>query len=179
MSWQRTVGNGAVVALLATYRGGGGTPSIRLHGETSGTYDGGTSTVARQRVRRGAGCECPAEDPCLRATGTLAITYRVDVHIVMPPMPEGLSTCQQRRVRAFLHDVLGPHERDHARRLHTYDGTTRRPFDVTGCGRAALDTEVSSTLQQMHDDEAKDRAAAADKLSSAIDPFERDIDLDC
>ncbi|HEY7042959.1 MAG TPA: hypothetical protein VH419_04755 [Nocardioidaceae bacterium] len=176
---QRTVGNRAVTALVAAYDGNGHTPPIRLHGRTFGTFDGGSSSVQQQRVRRATGCDCPAEDPCLRATGSLAIGYHVDVTIEMPPMPDGLSQCQQRRVRTFLRDVLGPHEQEHARRLRTYNGTTRRPFDVTGCGRSGLDTAVTTKLQQMHDDEADARAKTADQLSLAIDPFERDIDLDC
>ena len=176
---QQTVGNRAVAALVATYAGNGNAPSIRLHGETSGHYDDGKSQILNPRVRRATGCDCPAEDPCLRATGTLAITYHVDVTTVMPDMPDGLNACQQRRVRAFLRDVLGPHEQEHARRIRTYNGATSHPFDIKGCGRSALDTEVKTTLQQMHDDEAADRAAKADALSLAIDPFDRDIDLNC
>ena len=41
-------------------------------------------------------------------------------------MPGGLSDCQERRVRDFLRNVLGPHEQEHARLLQTYDGTTSR-----------------------------------------------------
>jgi hypothetical protein len=94
-------------------------------------------------------------------------------------MPGGLSECQQGRVRAFLRDVLGPHEQEHARRLRTYNGTTRRTYSITGCGRAGLESAMSSQLQQMHDDEAAARATASDQLSAAIDPFNRPIDLDC
>jgi hypothetical protein len=111
----------------------------------------------------------------VRVTGTLVVTYHVDVTIRMPDMPAGLTPCQQRRVRAFLRDVLRPHENDHARRLRTYNGTTRRQFDLTGCGRDA----VQERLQDMHDTEAASRATNADALSAAIDPFTREIDLDC
>jgi hypothetical protein len=76
---------------------------------------------------------------------------------------------------ARLRDVLRPHENDHARRLRTYDGTTKRAFDITGCGQAA----VQEKLQEMHDTEATDRAAKADALSAAIDPFTREINLGC
>jgi len=174
MELQQTVGNRAVSVTLM-----GGPANVNLHGETSGSYDGGTSVVSKPKVARSKGCDCPDEDPCLRAKGTIAVTYHVDVTIQMPPVPDGLSECQQRRVRAFLRDVLGPHEQEHARRLRTYNGTTRRPYSITGCGRAGLDSEMSSKLQQMHDDEAATRAEAADKLSAAIDPFKRPIDLDC
>jgi hypothetical protein len=94
-------------------------------------------------------------------------------------VPGGLTACQERRVRTFLRDVLGPHEQDHARRLRSYDGTTRRPFKVTACGREALDTDVQCKIQQMHTDEHDQRSDAADKKSAAIDPFERKIDLNC
>ncbi len=168
-----------MAGMVASYDGNGGGPSVRLHGETSGNFDGGTSKVLDRKVARAKGCDCPAEDPCLRGTGTLQVKYHVDVTTVMPDMPDGLSACQQRRVREFLRNVLGPHEQEHARRLKTYNSVTQRRFDVTGCGRSGLDTEVTSKLQQMHDDEAAARQDAADKLSLAIDPFERDIDLDC
>jgi hypothetical protein len=93
----------------------------------------------------------------------------------MPDMPDGLTPCQQRRVRAFLRDVLGPHEREHARRFHTYDGTKVHPIDFTGCGMQ----ELQAHLQQIHDDEESQRQRDADALSAAIDPFNRPVDLDC
>lgn len=174
LALQQTVGNRAVSIALR-----GGPVSVNLHGETKGNYDGGTSVVSKPKIARAKGCDCPDEDPCLRATGTIAVTYHVDVDIRMPEMPEGLSECQERRVRSFLRDVLGPHEQEHARRLRTYNGTTRRPYSITGCGRTGLETEMSTKLQEMHDTEAADRATASDNLSAAIDPFVRPIDLDC
>ena len=115
----------------------------------------------------------------MTGTGTLKVTYSVDVAITMPDMPAGLTPCQQGRVRDFLTDVLEPHEQEHAKRLRTYDGTTTRQFSVTGCGRGALDSAVNKKLQKMHNDEAAARADAAEKHSKAIDPFNRDINLDC
>jgi hypothetical protein len=171
---QRTVGNRAVSVALH-----GGPVSVSLHGETKGNYDGGTSVVGKPKIVRAKGCDCPDEDPCLRATGTIAVTYHVDVDIRMPGMPDGLNECQQGRVRTFLRNVLGPHEQDHARRLRTYNGTTRRAYSITGCGKAGLETEMATKLQEMHDTEAADRATKSDDLSAAIDPFVRPIDLDC
>ncbi len=164
---QRAAGNRA-----ATLLAGG----VNLHGETTASYDGGRSQVLNPQVRRTEGCaECPADEPCLRYTGTLVVRYNADITIRMPDMPGDLTTCQQRRVRAFLRDVLGPHEQDHARRFRGYNGTTRRAFVLTGCGRAALQEQ----LQSMHDTQAEQRAAAADARSAAIDPFVREVDLDC
>jgi len=135
--------------------------------------------VLDAKVAPAKGCKCPPKAPCLTGTGTLQVTYSVDVTITMPDMPTGLTACQQRRVREFLTNVLEPHEQEHARRLRTYDGTTKRPFSVNGCGRAALDSAVNKKLQKMHKDEAAARASAAEKLSLAIDPFDRPIDLKC
>lgn len=127
-------------------------------------------------LRRATGCtDCPAEDPCVRATGALTVTYHADVSIRMPDVPGGLTACQQGRVRDFLRTVLGPHEEEHARRFRTYSGTTVRPFTLLGCGRA----DVQEQLQAMHETEATERAARADALSAAIDPFTREFELDC
>jgi hypothetical protein len=178
---QRSVGNAAARQLLTepprsepTVHGGG--PSVSLHGDTTANYDGGKSDWKAKSINRASGCtECPDDDPCVRAVGTFTVTYHADVTIRMPDMPDGLTECQQRRVRAFLRDVLGPHEREHARRFRRYDGTTTHPIDFTGCGRDALQEH----LQEIHDTEEAQRHSDADALSAAIDPFNRPIDLDC
>lgn len=176
---QRSVGNAAARQLMtsgatrSTVHGGG---SISLHGETTADFDGGKSGWAPRSVRRAKDCtDCPEDNTCVHATGTFTVRYHADVTIRMPDMPDGLTPCQQRRVRAFLRDVLGPHEREHARRFHTYDGTKVHPIDFTGCGRDALQAH----LQQIHDDEETHRHTDADALSAAIDPFNRPVDLDC
>jgi len=176
---QRAAGNRAVAGLVAAHAGGGKGAGITLHGQTLPHFDGGTTEVLDAKVSPAKGCKCPPKAPCLTGTGTLQVTYSVDVTITMPDMPTGLTACQQRRVRDFLTNVLEPHEQEHARRLRTYDGTTTRAFSVTGCGRTALDKAVNKKLQKMHNDEASARASAAEKLSLAIDPFNRPVDLNC
>ena len=37
----------------------------------------------------------------MTGTGTLQVTYKVDVTIVMPGVPGGLTACQERRVKRF------------------------------------------------------------------------------
>jgi hypothetical protein len=176
---QRLSGNRAVAQLMRVYEGRGNAPSISLHGQTVPSYDGGTSKILNPQVTRKKDCDCPDEEPCLTGTGTLQVTYKVHVTITMPGVPGGLTRCQERRVRTFMRDVLGPHEQDHARRLRSYDGTTRRPFTVTACGRQQLDGDVQGKVQQMHDDEHDKRAVDADARSAAIDPFDKVIDLGC
>lgn len=176
---QRLAGNRAVTQLVTAHAGNGRAGSITLHGQAEPVFDGGTGTVLSPRVNRKRGCDCPQDEPCLAGSGTLKVTYKVDVTITMPPMPGGLSDCQQGRVRDFLRTVLGPHEQDHARRLRSYDGTTRRPFTVSACGRQALDEAVNTHIQKMQDTEHAQRSAAAEARSAAIDPFNRPVDLTC
>jgi hypothetical protein len=178
---QRSAGNAAVRQLLtqparATPTVHGGGPSVTLHGDTTADYNGGVSNWKAKSMKHANSCpDCPDDDPCLHAVGTFTITYHANVTITMPDMPGALTDCQQRRVRAFLRDVLGPHEREHARRFHTYDGTTSHPIDFTGCGTSALQEH----LEEIHDNEEAKRHSDADALSAAIDPFNRPIDLDC
>ncbi len=61
------------------------------------------------------------------------------------------------------------------RRFRTYNGRTVLPLDLTGCGLADLRTQVVA----IHDTEAAQRQANADALSAEIDPFAREVGLDC
>jgi hypothetical protein len=176
---QRTAGNRAVAQLVAAYHGGGTAVQVSLHGTTTPDFDGGNSKVLSARVVRAKGCDCVGDEPCYEGSATLQVTYSVKVTIEMPDVPEGLSTCQERRAREFLRNVLGPHEQEHARRLRTYNGTTTRPFAVKACGRDAVHQAAQAKAQEMHETEAEQRAQKADALSQAIDPFQRKIDLDC
>jgi hypothetical protein len=176
---QRLAGNRAVAQLMRTFDGNGKSGSITLHGQAEPFFDGGNAKVLNAQVKRKKGCDCPQDEPCMTGSGTLKVTYKVDVTITMPDVPGGLTACQERRVRDFLRNVLGPHEQDHATRLRSYDGTTSRAFSVTACGRSALDEAVNTKIQQMQTDEHDQRSADAEKKSAAIDPFNRPIDLNC
>jgi hypothetical protein len=155
----------------------GGCDGLSLHGQTNATFNGGHWSVAGQRVATSSSCgECPPGARCLHLTGTLVTSYSTSVTIHMPGVPGGLTQCEAARVRAFLRDVLAPHERDHERRFRTYDGQTRNPLDLTGCGMA----DLTSQIQAIQAAEDSQRQAAANALSAAIDPFVRAIDCsDC
>jgi len=176
---QQAYGNRAVSQLMRTFDGNGKSGSISLHGQAEPFFDGGNAKVLNTQVKRKKGCDCPQDEPCMTGSGTLKVTYQVTVTITMPDMPGGLSDCQERRVRDFLRNVLGPHEQEHKRLLKTYDGTTSRAFSVTACGRSALDEAVNGKIQQMQTDEHDQRSADAEKKSAAIDPFNKLVDLNC
>jgi hypothetical protein len=189
LALQRQAGDGEVVeqvvpAAPLTGRGEpveveveGGCDGLSLHGQTNATFNGGRFRVSGQRVTTSAACgECPPGARCLHLTGTLVSDYSAAVTITMPPVPGGLSRCEAARVRAFLTNVLLPHEREHRRRFKTYDGRTRNPLDLTGCGMDDLQSQVAA----IHAAEDGPRQAAANALSGAIDPFVRIVDCsDC
>jgi hypothetical protein len=55
-----------------------------------------------------------------------------------------------------------------------YNGTTRRPFDLTLCR-----SEFDSAIRAMFEAEEDARRQAAQDASDALDPFHFDVDLDC
>src|SRR5215469_8598249 len=107
----------------------GGCDGLSLHGQANATFDGGRGSVSGQKVTTSTACGDCGGQPCLHMTGTLVTKYSVSVAITMPGVPDGLTACERRSVRAFLTNVLLPHEKDHERRFKTYNGTTRNPVD--------------------------------------------------
>ena len=153
----------------------GGCDGLSLHGQTTPTFKR-NSTVEHQRTSRGQGCGCASGVQCIHVTGTRVTNYSVSVAISMPSVPGGLTPCERGKVQDFLNNVLRPHELDHKARFETYNGQTRNPLDITGCGQADLNSQIGA----IQDAENTPRQAAAQALSDAIDPFVRTIDCsDC
>jgi len=154
----------------------GGCDGLSLHGQANATYNGGRAQVAGQKVSTSGACGDCGEQQCLHLTGTLVTNYAVSVAITMPPMPGGLTPCEQGKVRTFLRNVLLPHEKDHESRFKTYNGQTKNPVDITGCGRDDLQAQITNLVTN----EDAQRQANANALSAAIDPFVATIDCtDC
>lgn len=154
----------------------GGCDGLSLHGQANATYNGGRAQVAGQKVTTSSACGDCGEQQCLHLTGTLVTNYAVSVAITMPPMPDGLTPCEQGKVRTFLRTVLLPHEKDHQARFKTYNGQTKNPVDITGCGRDDLQAQITALVTN----EDAQRQANANALSAAIDPFVATIDCsDC
>lgn len=154
----------------------GGCDGLSLHGQTNATFNGGSWSVAGQKVTTSSACGDCGSQQCLHMTGTLVASYSASVTITMPGVPGGLTPCEAAKVRTFLRTVLLPHEKDHERRFKTYNGTTRNPLDLTGCGMDDLRSQIAA-VQAAEDGP---RQAAANALSAAIDPFVRTVDCsDC
>ena len=150
--------------------------SLRLEGRTDADFDGGAFETKNVRVRRATTCENCLEGECSHVTGTLVANYHVNTTVTLPSVADipDLSRCQQQRVRNAINTVLAPHEQEHVRAFRTYNGATRRPFDLTLCR-----SEFDSAIQQMFDAEESARRSAAQAASDALDPFHFDVDLDC
>ena len=185
---QRTAGNAAVHHALgigellpvavsgkpSRWSAGGG--SFSVHGVTDANFDGGTGKMLNQKATPSKNCtDCP-EGQCMHVTGTLQVTYHVDVTVTMPDVPDGLNACEEGKVRRFINTTLRDHENDHVRRFKTYNGTKNIPINITACGEG----DATDQVQAIHDADEQKRQSDAQALSDAIDPFTKSIDLsDC
>jgi hypothetical protein len=152
----------------ATASGG----AFSVHGQADATFDGGTGKMLNQKVQKSTACkDCP--DDCMRVTGTLSVTYHVDVAVTLPDVPDGLNACEEAKVRQFINTTLRAHENEHVRRFKTYNGTKAIPINLTGCS----ESDVQAQVQALHDADEQPRQAAAQALSDAIDPFTASVDL--
>jgi hypothetical protein len=185
---QRTAGNAAVRHALGT---GNLRPiavygertsasalagAFSVHGQADATFDGGTGKMVNQKATPSKTCtDCP-EGQCMHVTGTLIVTYHVDVAVTLPEVPDGLNACEEARVRQFINTTLRDHENEHVRRFKTYNGTRAIPVNLSACGEA----DATAQVQTLHDTDEQKRQADAQALSDAIDPFTKSIDLsDC
>ena len=174
---QGVFGNAALQRLLgAESHASGFGGAFSVHGQADATFDGGTGKMLNQKARKSKACEDCAEGECVHVTGTLQVTYHVDVAITLPDVPDGLNACEEAKVRQFINTTLRAHENEHARRFRTYNGQKNIPINVTGCGEG----DVQSQVQALHDADEQKRQGDAQALSDAIDPFTKSIDLsDC
>jgi hypothetical protein len=151
--------------------------TIRLEGETTAQFDGGTSQIRNEHVERATDCTGCDDSRCLRVTGVLVLNYRVTTQVSLPSVNDypDLTPCQRRRVQDAIDNVLAPHEQEHVRAFETYNGTVEHPFDLEVCSTA----DANAQLQAIHDTDAAQREADAQQESDALDPFHFDVDLDC
>jgi hypothetical protein len=150
--------------------------TLRLQGRTDANFDGGSFHTQNVVARGATDCEGCSGKACLHVTGTLIATYAVTTRVTLPQVSDypDLTPRQQQRVRDAIENVLAPHEQAHVRAFATYNGTTRRPFDLTLC-RSAFEDAIRS----MFTAEEQARHQAAQAASDALDPFHFDVDLSC
>ena len=154
----------------------GGLAGVSVHGDTQANYNGGVTSIVGQKAKKSEDCGgCPPGQTCVHVTGTRVSNYNAAVTIKMPSVPSGLSACEAAAVRKFINTTLRAHELDHKKRFETYNGTTRVPFDLTGCGMGS----ITEQLNDIHMAEADERKDAAEAKSAEIDPFTEPIPSDC
>lgn len=149
---------------------------IRLAGRTEGEFDGASYETRRTRVTSATGCGNCGDDDCIRVRGILVAKYHVTTNVTLPSVSDypDLTPCQQRRVRNAINNVLAPHEQRHVAAFETYNGVTRRRFDLTLCR-----SEFEPTIRSMFEEEEQARRTAAKNASDDLDPFFFDVDLEC
>jgi hypothetical protein len=148
--------------------------ALRLQGRTDADYDGGSFHTQNVVARGAMDCEGCSGKACLHVTGTLIATYSVTTRVTLPSVSDypDLTPRQQKRVREAIEKVLAPHEQEHVRAFATYNGTTRRRFDLTLCR-----SEFDSAIRSLFAAEEQARRQAAQAASDALDPFHFDVDL--
>ncbi|UFH55828.1 DUF4157 domain-containing protein [Spirosoma sp. KNUC1025] len=148
--------------------------SVSLKGETTAKFDDGVGTTQNLKAQPAQKCDGCADAECVTVTGQLIITYNLTTSVALPDMPEGLTPCQQTRVRDAIDNKIKPHEDLHVAAFNTYKGTVTLPINYTGCKAG-----IADHVQAMHDADNLARARAAKAKSAALDPFFVPVDLDC
>lgn len=151
--------------------------SIPLEGRTDARFDGGSFSTQNVQVTAAEDCgSCADQDPCVRARGVLVSRFHVTTTVTLPSVTDfpDLTPCQQTRVRNAIRTVLAPHEQQHVQAFRQYNGVTRTPFDVTLCR-----SEFNTTIQGMFNNLERDRRAAVQAASDALDPFNFTVAIDC
>ena len=148
--------------------------TMSIQAVTNASYDGGTGQtqgLQRTPVEEGPGC---SEGDCWHYTGQYVIHYGVTTSVSLPSVPEGLTPCQEERVRTAIQNELVPHEQEHVEAFEQYNGTVSLPINYTGPSSG-----ISAYLQDLHDTNELARRTAVNAASAALDPFHVPIDLDC
>lgn len=99
-------------------------------------------------------------------TGDLVENYTVATNVTLPPIPAGLSECEQPIVADAIDNQLAAHEQDHVTAFEGYNGSTNTPYTVRGGPQAA-----TAALGRQHSAHEAARRAAVDQASKALDPF--------
>lgn len=156
---------------------GWGSARINLHGKTEANYDDGVGNVINQKAVRSKDCPGCDDNKCITWSGTFQLTFLASPTITLPGPSKyaHLSPCQQKRVKAWIQNVLLPHEKQHKAAFEKYNGTVNKPFSMKIC-QSEMGAEL---VQPIHDAEETRRRTIADNASDALDPFHSNIDLDC
>ena len=149
--------------------------SVRLKGRTNASFSNSFTTKGIT-TEPGTGCPKCGKKSCVHATGTVESTFSVNTTVTLPRVSNfpKLTPCQKDKVKDGIDNVLAPHEQEHVKAFHAYDGTVSTPFDLTIC-RKNFDAQI----QSIHNTLQRTRRTAAKSASAALDPFQFDVDLDC
>jgi hypothetical protein len=148
---------------------------LALRGRTNASFRSTFQTL-NMRTTPGSGCTGCADVACVNVSGTLESTFRVTTRVSLPSVSDfpGLTPCQRERVQNAITTVLAPHEQEHVAAFNTYNGIVRALFDLSLC-RSTFEARIKA----MHDETERERQAAAQAASDALDPFEFEVDLNC
>jgi hypothetical protein len=158
---------------------------VRVEGDAYAKFDEGGSYKKNIEIKReplpATQCTCREGVNCINLTGKLLATFKVTEITKVPPrtfikLPPNirLKPCQQRLVDQLV-STIDAHEAEHVKRFNTYNGTNVEiPYNFT----KVCENELEGKLKAKFEEENRKRLAKA-RDTQGLDPFVKDLDLNC
>jgi hypothetical protein len=184
LAQQALAGNRAVVQAVARAH------EVEGHGECTAGPPLECSAKASRRSKKALSIPAPTRkkdkegNVTYKATGKATGTFASTVAIDLASVPDGLSKCATKKIKALINGPLKKHENDHKRRFlttdpeHAYNGTWTKAVTETGDDPDTVKSSIADQLNTAFDDEAASRQQRNDDYAiSAIDPFSVTADI--
>jgi hypothetical protein len=184
LAQQVSAGNQAVVQAVARAH------EVEGHGECTAGPPLECSAKASRESQKALKIPVPtrkrdkAGNVTYKATGKATGTFTSTVSIDLASVPDGLSTCAAKKIKALIDGPLKNHELNHKRRFlttdpkHAYNGTWKKAVTETGDDPDTVQSTIAARLESAFDEEAASRQQRNDDHAiTAIDPFSVTADI--
>lgn len=184
LAQQASAGNRAVVQAVAYAH------EVEGHGECTAGPPIECSAKASRRSKKAVKIPAPKGkrdkdgNVTYKATGKVTGTFATTVSIDLASVPDGLSKCAAKKIKALINGPLKRHEYDHQRRFlttdpeHAYNGTWTKAVTETGDDPDTVKSTIAAQLDTAFDEEAASRQQRNDDHAiTAIDPFTVTADI--
>lgn len=184
LAQQALAGNRAVVQAVAHAH------EVEGHGECTAGPPLECSAKASRRSKKALSIPAPTRkrdkegNVTYKATGKATGTFTSTVSIDLASVPDGLSKCATKKIKALINGPLKKHENDHKRRFlttdpeHAYNGTWTKAVTETGDDPDTVKSSIADQLNTAFEEEAASRQQRNDDYAiSAIDPFSVTADI--
>jgi hypothetical protein len=159
-------------------------PGPTLKGETTAHYSSDTPTLVPNppKASRAKGCKECGNESCIRAQGTMVVTYASNPTVELPDLDRyGFTDCQRKNAEKFVNNVLSPHEQEHVKTfIRLFDGTVKTPFDLKVCSTDDAAAKIDALYKAQLEARREKAQAASDALDAGgKNQFTWDMDEGC